>query len=324
MVFLTGITGLVGNYIAEYLLKQGYQVKALIRKGTDTSLINPVIELIEGDLLDPLLLNKSISGCEYVIHCAAIVSFSSKMINEMMLVNIEGTKNIVNASLLNQVKKLIHISSIAAIGRDTKSDIITENTAWVDSKMNTNYAKSKYLSELEVWRGVEEGLDTIILNPSVILGIGNWNKSSSKLFKYIFDEKPFYTKGNINVVDVRDVAIIAVNAITNDRTNERYIISNTTLTYKELFDALAVRLNKKSPSILVTPFMAAIAWRFEWIKALFTQKEPLVNKETAQQSRSSYVYLNEKVIKHFEHKFLTLDQTLDWSCQNYLNNSQKH
>lgn len=324
MVFLTGITGLVGNYIAEYLLNQGYQVKALIRKGTDTSLLNPVIELIEGDLLDPLLLNKSISGCEYVIHCAAIVSFSSKMINEMMLVNIEGTKNIVNASLLNQVKKLIHISSIAAIGRDTKSDIITENTAWVDSEMNTNYAKSKYLSELEVWRGVEEGLNTIILNPSVILGIGNWNKSSSKLFKYIFDEKPFYTKGNINVVDVRDVALIAVNAITNSRTNERYIISNTTLTYKELFDALAIRLNKKSPSILVTPLMAAIAWRFEWIKALFTQKEPLVNKETAQQSRSSYVYLNEKVINHFDYKFITLDQTLDWSCQNYLNNSQKH
>jgi nucleoside-diphosphate-sugar epimerase len=324
MVFLTGITGLVGNYIAEYLLNQGYQVKALIRKGTDTSLLNPVIELIEGDLLDPLLLNKSISGCEYVIHCAAIVSFSSKMINEMMLVNIEGTKNIVNASLLNQVKKLIHISSIAAIGRDTKSDIITENTAWVDSEMNTNYAKSKYLSELEVWRGVEEGLNTIILNPSVILGIGNWNKSSSKLFKYIFDEKPFYTKGNINVVDVRDVALIAVNAITNSRTNERYIISNTTLTYKELFDALAIRLNKKSPSILVTPLMAAIAWRFEWIKALFTQKEPLVNKETAQQSHSSYVYLNEKVINHFDYKFITLDQTLDWSCQNYLNNSQKH
>lgn len=318
MVFLTGATGLIGSFIAENLLSNGYEVKALVRNTNNS--FDSRINIVEGDLLDPLLLNKEIAGCEYVIHCAAIVSFSSKMADEMMLINIEGTRNIVNASLLNNVKKLVHISSIAAIGRDEKSDIITENTAWTDSEMNTNYAKSKYLSELEVWRGVEEGLNSIILNPSVVLGVGNWNKSSSKLFKYVFDEKPFYTNGNLNVVDVRDVASLTIKALESNIVNERYIVSNTTLTYKNFFEELADRFHKKAPSILVSPLMAAIAWRVEWLKSLFTNKEPLVTRETARQSRSQYVYINDKVIADFNHQFHPLNITLDWACDAYLSN----
>lgn len=318
MVFLTGITGLVGSFIADFLVHNGYQVKALIRNATNQHYLNPNITFIEGDLLDPLLLNQEIDGCEYVIHCAAIISFSSNKINDMMLVNIEGTKNIVNASILNKVKKLIHISSIAAIGRDPKTLTITENAQWTESTLNTNYAKSKYLSELEVWRGIEEGVDAIILNPSVVLGVGNWNKSSSKFFKYVFDEKPFYTKGNINIVDVRDLAAIVVKALSSTKTNERYIVSNAVVTYKSFFDQMAERFNKKSPQILVTPWMAAIAWRVEGIKAFFTQKEPLVTKETAHQSRSAFVYVNEKVIADFNHQFIPLSDTLDWACKAYL------
>jgi dihydroflavonol-4-reductase len=318
MVFLTGITGLVGSFVADLLCKNGYQIKALVRNVADCKVNYPNTTFVEGDLLDPLLLNDAIAGCEFVIHCAALISFSTNKINEMMLVNIEGTKNVVNAALANNVTKLIHLSSIAALGRDPKTILINENSQWVDSDYITNYAKSKYLAELEVWRGIEEGLSAIILNPSVVLGVGNWNKSSSKLFKYVFDEKPFFTKGNMNVVDVRDVAAITLKALTSTKTNQRYIVSNEVITYQSFFTALALRFHKKAPSILVKPWMAALAWRFEWLKALFTQKEPLVTKETAHQSRSSFVYVNDKVKLDFDHVFIPLQDTLDWACQAYL------
>lgn len=320
-VFLTGITGLVGSFIADILLSNGYEVKALVRKQSVKFPLSNKVNIVEGDILDPLLLNKEVANCDFVIHCAAIVSFSNKMLDEMMLTNIEGTKNIVNACLQNGVKRLVHISSIAAIGREEKSPIVNENTAWTNSDLNTNYAKSKYQAELEVWRGIEEGLEAIILNPSVVLGVSDWNKSSSKLFKYVFNEKPFYTNGNINVVDVRDVAKLALISLSSNNVNQRYIVANVTLTYKHFFEELAFRFNKKAPSILVSSFMAAIAWRVEWLKALITNKEPLVTKETAKTSLTSYIYENNKVIKDFNFQFIPLNETLDWACKEYINSS---
>ena len=318
MVFLTGITGLVGGFIADILIKNGYQIKALVRNVQDCKIDYANTTFIEGDLLDPLLLIDAIAGCEYVIHCAALISFSSNKINEMMLVNIEGTKNVVNAAIANHVTKFIHLSSIAALGRDSKMICINENSTWVETEYATNYAKSKYLAELEVWRGIEEGLNAIILNPSVVLGVGNWHKSSSKLFKYVFEEKPFFTKGNMSVVDVRDVAAITLKALKSTIVNQRYIVSNESITYQQFFNALAIRFHKKAPSILVSPWMAALAWRFEWLKALFTQKEPLVTKETAHQSRTTFVYVNDKVKQDFDHTFIPLVDTLDWACKAYL------
>jgi nucleoside-diphosphate-sugar epimerase len=270
--------------------------------------------LIQGDVLDSQILATEIPNFDLVIHCAAIVSYAPNRFDEMYQINVEGTRNIVNECVASKVR-LVHISSVAALGT-SKTNQIDETALWNESEISTYYAKTKYLSELEVWRGLEEGLETIILNPSVVLGRGDLNKSSTKLFSYVLNGGKFYTEGNVNFVDVRNVVQVIVKAITMPETwGKKYILNSATVTYKTLFESIAAAYQVKAPFIKVNKLIAALAWRLEYIKYLITGKEPLITKETSASSQSQKTYLNTQSIKVFDVNYYSLTDTLNWVCQ---------
>ena len=327
-ILITGITGLVGSFTARYFLKSGFHVAGLKRANSSLSLIQDIdnqIEWYEGDVLDVLGLEKAIENVNYVIHAAAIVSFAPKDENRMFKTNVEGTINVVNLCLEKKIKKLCFVSSVAALGRkisgENKSNQIIkidEIATWEENELNSNYAKTKYLAEMEVWRGQSEGLESVIVNPSVILGEADWNKSSTQLLKYVYDEHKFYPEGNLNYVDVLDVAECIYNLMTSEVSNERFILSAGQITYKDFFEKVALKFNKKAPSFLVTKAMTGIIWRLEVIRTFFTGNSPLITKETALSSSHSFEYQNEKIKKLLNFSFKNLDNSLDRICGNLL------
>lgn len=334
MIFLTGGTGLVGAHILLKLTESGQKVKALKRKRSSLTVIKNIfshykktnllqsIEWIEGDLLDLFSLQEGINGCNTVIHCAAIVSFNPKDFKKMMKINVEGTANIVNICLENNIEKLAYISSIATLN-DEKNQVRTEDSFWKESKSNSQYAKSKYLSEQEVWRGIEEGLNSIIVNPSVILGPGDWQKGSSQMFEKVWKGLKFYSSGSTGYIDVLDVAKCVVKLLEKEIINERFILNAENIKYRDIFDSIAENLNKPKPHIKVSPLIKEIAWRIEWLMSLITNKSPLITKETANTAMKNKSFSNEKIIKALDYKFIPIEESIkhysQWFLEEYAN-----
>ena len=334
MIFLTGGTGLVGAHILLKLTESGQKVKALKRKRSSLTVIKNIfshykktnllqsIEWIEGDLLDLFSLQEGINGCNTVIHCAAIVSFNPKDFKKMMKINVEGTANIVNICLENNIDKLAYISSIATLN-DEKNQVRTEDSFWKESKSNSQYAKSKYLSEQEVWRGIEEGLNSIIVNPSVILGPGDWQKGSSQMFEKVWKGLKFYSSGSTGYIDVVDVAKCLIKLLEKEIINERFILNAENKKYRDIFDSIAENLNKPKPHIKVSPLIKEIAWRIEWLMSLITNKSPLITKETANTAMKNKSFSNEKIIKALDYKFIPIEESIkhysQWFLDEYAN-----
>jgi nucleoside-diphosphate-sugar epimerase len=325
MIFLTGANGLVGSFIARLLLSHNYSIRALRRKNSDMSLVADIfdrIEWIEGDLSDVQLLDKVIKDTDIVIHAAARIAFSKKYQEEMFKTNVEGTANVVNAALKNNVKRFCHISSIAALSRKKNTESINESAVWEESSNNTRYAESKYLSELEVWRGIEEGLEAFIVNPSIVIGPGDWNTGSSKIFKYVFDENLFYPKGEMNFIDVRDVADIVFRLLNSEVKGERFILNADKIAYKDIFKLMAVRFNKKTPGFEANTLMSEVAWRLEAITSFFRGKDPLLTKETVRASGQSFSYNNEKVKASLNYNFRDVGESVNWICDEFIGRYQ--
>ena len=334
MIFLTGGTGLVGAHILLKLTESGQKVKALKRKRSSLTVIKNIfshykktnllqsIEWIEGDLLDLFSLQEGINGCNTVIHCAAIVSFNPKDFKKMMKINVEGTANIVNICLENNIDKLAYISSIATLN-DEKNQVRTEDSFWKESKSNSQYAKSKYLSEQEVWRGIEEGLNSIIVNPSVILGPGDWQKGSSQMFEKVWKGLKFYSSGSTGYIDVVDVAKCVIKLLEKEIINERFILNAENKKYRDIFDSIGENLNKPKPYIKVSPLIKEIAWRIEWLMSLITNKSPLITKETANTAMKNKSFSNEKIIKALDYKFIPIEESIkhysQWFLEEYAN-----
>jgi dihydroflavonol-4-reductase len=334
LVLITGCSGLVGRHLADLYMQRGYRVRGLRRPGHLLNLAADTdgIEWIDGDILDIPSLEKALESVNFVIHAAAVVSFSPKDKGRMLAVNVEGTANIVNSCLKVGVQKLCHISSIAALGRSalaiaaakeitnakhSPEIIVSEKAKWEDSPYNSLYAQSKYLAELEVWRGIAEGLNAVIVNPSLILGVGDWNRSSSRIFRYVWKETPFYTSGMVNYVDVRDVAEIIFLLMNTDISAKRYILNAGNISYQDLFNGIADCFHKRRPRIRVRAFAAQLLWRLEWIRSQITRKAPLITRETAQLAALSFRYDNSAIKLDHHVYFRSIEDTLQWCCKNY-------
>ena len=325
MILITGGNGLIGSAITKQLIDQNHQVRLLLRPNADTFLLGDYLNkanVIEGDILDIKSLEVAMQGVDYVIHTAAIVSFAPRDKDKMYKVNVEGTANVVNTCLDFKIRKLAFISSVAALGRPDvsrfqKNEVITinEEQKWENSPNNSNYAKTKYLAELEVWRGVAEGLTAVVVNPSVVLGEGDWKRSSTQLFKYVFDEKPFYTDGTINYVDVKDVATATLQLLFSDIENERFILNAGHTSYKYLLEKIAFGFNKEAPKTRISPLAAAFIWRVEAVRSWFTGKAPLITRETAKSASSHFIYENDKIKKSLGITFQSLNQTVQRVCK---------
>ena len=297
-VLVTGGAGLLGKELISQLLKEGKQVIALFNKTPLANVDSDKLQQINCNILDIIGLEEAMLGVDQVYHCAAIVSFNPAQQKEMFKINIEGTANVVNAALNTGVKKLVHVSSVAALGRLRESEPITEKMNWTEETSNSKYGQSKYLGELEVWRGIAEGLDAVIVNPVIILGAGEWNAGSSQLFKTAYNEFPWYTEGVTGFVDVQDVAKAMINLMESDISSERFIISAENKSYRDVFNLIARAFNKKQPSKKVTPLLAKIVWRLEAIKSLFSGKNPLLTRETAATAMAVVHFNNSKLLQY--------------------------
>ncbi|MGC3947234.1 MAG: NAD-dependent epimerase/dehydratase family protein [Chryseolinea sp.] len=211
MIAVTGANGLLGSFVIRKLLEKHDSIVGICRENSDLSLVNDIASRItwrHADIMDPVAFSEALQGVEKVIHTAATVSINPRKADQIMKINVDGTRNVVNACLEHNIKRLVHVSSVAALGSQKGQTRIDEDNKWVDTPFNSVYAQSKYYSELEVFRAYEEGLSAVIVNPSFILAEANWNISSAQFFKYAWEEQPFYISGVMNYVDVLDVAEI--------------------------------------------------------------------------------------------------------------------
>jgi nucleoside-diphosphate-sugar epimerase len=320
MILVTGGTGFLGSHLLRKLVNVGEPVRALYRSKIPYQLedIQDKIEWVIGDILDVNALEDAMVDIDKVYHCAAVVSFHSGNHAQMMKVNVEGTANVVNLAIDAGVKKLVHVSSVAAIGRAKGNGVVDEECEWQESKNNSQYAVSKYLAEMEVWRATAEGLETVIVNPSIILGSGFWDEGSGMLVKNAWKEFPFYTDGVTGFVDVKDVAEVMIRLMESSVKGQRFILSAENYGYQQLFTEMATLLGKKPPHIAVKPWLAAIVWRIESLKTKFTGKKALLTKETARTAQLKVHYNNKKILSVLPgFAFTPLKTTLGRLCTAY-------
>ncbi|PKV66794.1 NAD-dependent epimerase/dehydratase family protein [Pontibacter ramchanderi] len=322
-VFVTGGSGLIGSYLIPALVAQGHQVRALYRGQVPAIASADQVEWVQGDILDIALLRNTLQGIAYVFHCAGLVSYAPQDAELLQQVNVEGTANVVDACLeAEQEIKLCHVSSIAAIGRSRGATLLNENSKWDAGEKQSAYAESKHYGEVEVWRGIAEGLQAVIVNPSVVLGPADWNRSSTRLFKYVYQQRPFYTPGSANFVDVRDVVEAMLRLTFSDVSGERFILNAGQLTYKEFFAEAARSFGKKAPFIKVSPGLAEVVWRLEHARAWLTGSRPLITKDTARVSAKSHVFDNRKVRETTGITFRPLTESIAWTCHVLMQTTQ--
>tara|TARA_B100001105_G_C22349872_1_gene425180 strand:+ start:287 stop:1291 length:1005 start_codon:yes stop_codon:yes gene_type:complete len=326
MIFVTGGTGLVGSHILLRLAKEGMPFKALKRETSSLQICENVfsyyaakdlfvkINWVIGDVNDIPALGKAMEGCSKVLHCAGVISFHPTKVELMRKVNIEGTANVVNVAISKGIKKLGYISSIAALGRNSTVGIVDEECYFKATKLDSNYALSKYYAEQEVWRASQEGLDVVMVNSSVILGPGDWTKGSSQIFQRIHKGLKFYTTGSTGYVDVVDVANSLIALLFSEVKNERFIVNGTNLKYRDCFNRIADGFGKPHATIKVTPFLKEIAWRVEAFRSFITGKKPLLTQETANSAMTNGTYSTAKIKSAIEFQFTDIDSTIKKYC----------
>lgn len=310
MILVTGGTGLTGSHLLFELAQQGNRIIATKRKNSSVDFVkkifslytsNPeslfsLIDWVDVDLLDYSSLLEATNGVDTVYHTAAVVSFNPKDAFSIIDTNVKGTANVVDACIQNGVKTLCHISSIAALGEANDKGIVEESCAWTKTKGKSAYAKSKFFGEMEVWRGSENGLRVIIVNPSVILGPGRWESGSGQLFTRVSKGMPIYTSGITGYIDVRDVAKAMVLLTNNEKiTNARFILNSENLSFKEVFGDIARSVGKKAPSIEIKPWLVNFVYPIIKFFGTLIGKGAVISKENIKSAFHQTYYSSNKI-----------------------------
>jgi dihydroflavonol-4-reductase len=318
IILVTGASGLVGTHLLQTLVQKGKHVKALYRTTIPQYKNADKAEWIQGDILDISSLEEAMINVNQVYHCAAMVSFNPKQKKLLYITNIEGTANVVNTCLNTSVEKLLYVSSVSALGRVRQNELVTENIQWTEETNKNEYGRTKFFAEMEVWRGVAEGLNAVVVNPTIILGAADWNKSSSAIFKNMYNEFPWYTEGVTGFVDVEDVVKAMILLMESNISNERFIISAANISYGELFTHIAETFNKKTPHKKVTPLLAELVWRAETLKSSFNGNQPLVTKETARTAQAKVYFDNSKLLQFLpQFQYTPIQESIMRICSEY-------
>lgn len=327
MILVTGASGFLGRHLLEALSRKGDPVRALyFRSKNLPSLSNVTWQ--HCDLSDVMAIEEAMENIHRVYNCAATVSFDPKDKNRLINDNVSIVQNIVNAALDAEVEKFVHVSSIAALGRKKSGNdrqLIDEKSNFDEGDSNSLYSTGKYYGELEVWRGMAEGLNAIIINPAVILGAGDWTKGSAKLMQVCYEEFPWFTKGTTAWVNVQDVARAMILLMESNYSGERYILSEGNHTYKDIFTEMALALNKRPPHKLASPLMTEIVWRLSLIKNKIRGTEATITKETARTAQQNYLYNNQKFLEAFPaFQYTPISQTIQEMANTFLKEKENN
>lgn len=332
MILVTGGTGLVGSHLLASLVKTNDIVRAIHRPNSNIDAVRNVfsyyytsvdayfdkVEWVEADILDVDALNNAFNGITHVYHAAAIVSFRPEDYLKMRKINIEGTANIVNFSIEKNIQKLCFVSSVAAIGKAVNGELIDENCEWNSENNPNGYAITKFGAEMEVWRGTQEGLDAVIVNPGVILGGGFWKSGSGQVFEKIYKGFPFYSNGIAGYVDVKDVIKSMILLMNKPIKNERFILVSESISFKELFGDIAVELGKKQPYFKVTKLMSSIMWPVFKLLSFLTRKPPILTKNSAKTIHKISNYSSEKIKKEIDLSFMSIKESIGYNSALFL------
>ncbi|MCB0660153.1 MAG: NAD-dependent epimerase/dehydratase family protein [Saprospiraceae bacterium] len=319
-ILITGASGFLGTYIIKALQLQGYShITGLTRNLAVLNKNNyPEITWVEGNILDMPLMLELVEKADIIINSAAEVSFSIKHKKRLLKIAVDGTANLVNAALDKGVQKFIHVSSVAAIGRRKPDETITEDMIFSHSKYDTTYGLSKFLAEQEVWRAHAEGLNVTIFNPSMILGAGDWEKSTAQLWKKIYHGLAWFGTGTTGWVAATDVSDIIVQSIQMETNGERYILSAENKSYKEVFASIAKTLDKRPPTKPLIGFAAKAMAFVEFIRSALTNSTPIITKETIESTSVNSRYDNEKSKQTFGIQYKDIYQTIKETSTQFL------
>ena len=333
MILVTGGTGLVGTHLLYDLTRSGNKVRAVKRANSNIEKVKKVfsyyssdpdnllnnIEWVDADLLDIYSVLDVMTDVTEVYHCAAMVSFEKKHEAEMMKINVEGTANMVNAALDKKISKFCHVSSIASLGRAENGGLTSEETFWKSSPDNSNYSISKYAAEREVWRAAEEGLNVVIVNPSLIIGGGSWTQSSSNMFSKAYKGIKFYSGGTNGFIDVRDVSAVMIQLMKSNISGQRFVLNSENASFRHYFDLIHEAFGKSKARIKAGTFLSGFAWRAESIRSLLAGTAPLITQETSRSAHRKSSFANTKILKQFpDLKFISLEQSVKDTCTLYL------
>lgn len=328
MILVTGGTGLVGAQLLLDLTKAGNRVRALKRTSGNMQVLQLAfrehkelllqIEWIDGDVNDLCSLEEAFEGVREVYHCAALVSFHPRDRQQLLKTNTEGTANMVNLALDFQVEKFCFVSSTSALGKIRNELLITESTFWKKSKHNSAYGISKYGAEREVWRGMEEGLQAIIVNPSIVIGPGNLASGSMALFGEIKKGLKFYPPGSMGFVDVRDVTKCMIRLMERNLFSQRFIISSENIAYREVINQVADCFRMPRPTIRVGNLLTEIGWRAEALRNIFSRTKPMITKESARNGQQDWCYSNEKIKSTTGIEFISIHDSITETCQVFI------
>ncbi len=313
MVLVTGASGFLGGELVKQLVAMGEPVRIIKRSNAQLSHLSTIIqqiEVVEADILDIPSLELAMDGIEKIYHSAAVIGYDSSYYKEMYKTNIEGTANVVNVALSKKVKKILHVSSIAAIG-GKPNELITEDTKWEKNKWNTHYGITKMLAEREIYRGISEGLEAVIVNPGIILGVGHKDKSTMRIFRNIQQQKlPFYTHGINGFVDVHDVVNCCIQLMNSDANTERYILVAENRSFKDYFELIASSLHVKAPTFQLNNSIGQFFLLVDWLASKITNRKRGLTSENMKIAIEKFEYSNQKVMNQLGYQFVSLEDTI--------------
>mgnify|MGYP000160843141 FL=1 len=328
MILVTGGTGLVGAHLLLHLVEQGEIVRAMYRSATSIEITKNLfslynkshlfekIEWMVADILDIPSLENAFQNIDFVYHCAALISFDPKDEEVIRKTNIEGTANIVNFCLAYRIKKMLFVSSIAALGDlNATETTISETTEWNPEKPHSDYAISKYGAEMEVWRGQQEGLNILIVNPGVILGPGFSEQGSGALFSAVAKGLAFYTLGTTGFIAVTDVVETSVRLMKSDIQNERFTLIENNYSFQEILNCIADSLQVKRPKWHATPLLINLFWRVDWFLSNFFFQKRKLSRASAKASYSKTEYANIKIISTLASEFKSVKEYIQFIAQ---------
>jgi nucleoside-diphosphate-sugar epimerase len=339
MIYVTGGTGMLGAHLLYRLTKSGYQVRALKRETSNLNQIKKIfsyysseeeakqllakIEWVDGDLLDRESIKEHLKSIDFIIHAAAMVSFSRRDRNAMLHNNVEGTANLVDLAKEIGINRFCHVSSTSALGNPPEGVPASEEHVWNNSRKRTAYGKSKFLSEMEVWRGMHEGMEVLIVNPGVIIGPGNWNTGSPQLFNTVWNGFKFYTEGGTGFVDVLDVSEVVVSMMEQSQwevaKNQRYVLVARNVKFREFFNLVADNLGKKRPTIPAGDWLLAIGWRVALFLSWFSSSKPAITRDSVSGSNQMSHYDGTQITRLISFHYRTVEESVARVVKIFLN-----
>lgn len=323
MILVSGATGLVGSHLLVELLKKNAQVKAIYRSEKSKEKTRKVFafhnatHLLENilwqkaDITDYYSLKDCFVDVTHVYHAAALVSFNEQRSEEMMEVNVTGTMNMVNLCLEFGIEKMCYVSSVAALGEYSNRKCADEAANWQFSKYTSSYTVSKFYGENEVWRGAAEGLNVVIVNPSTILGYGDWEESSLIIIQKVAKGLKFYPPGTNGFVGVNDVVKASMLLMESAIVNERYVISSENLSFQNLFQTIAKAFNQKAPSIKVSRKLTEVFVIFDRLRTVLFGLPRVLPASNLNSIFNQRCFSAAKFEKEFKVKFQSIDSVVE-------------